>query len=89
MQYDNCDKNADCKAIFDCAYMCTTDMAGGCCAKKCFAGKPQAAVDMFRGYDNCVYCTTCKTLCSQPGDAVDATAYCKVFEPGGDANCPP
>lgn len=87
-QYDKCQGNADCTAIFDCAYLCSTDKDGGCCVKKCFAGKPQTAVDTFRTYDNCVYCTTCKTLCSQPGDSVNATAYCAVFQPG-DMSCPP
>jgi hypothetical protein len=44
---------------------------------------PMASQTLFYALDNCVWCTTCKTLCD-PG----ATDYCKVTAPGGESACP-
>ena len=89
-----CEKDANCLKIYDCAYAkCqAANMEGGCCTIKCFkdSGAPQAAFDLFKSFDSCVYCQTCKQLCSDPAELpTNATEYCKVFEPGGDAACPP
>lgn len=89
--YDDCQNDAGCKDIYDCSFAaCTTDAEGGCCSVKCWkdGGAAQPSWDLFKALDGCIYCTTCKQLCSMPGDTVDATGYCNNITNDG-ANCPP
>ncbi|NUQ72363.1 MAG: hypothetical protein HUU21_02285 [Polyangiaceae bacterium] len=91
-QFDACQADADCTAIYDCSNAkCTTDGPGGCCSVKCWmdSGAAEAKWNLFKAYDDCVYCSTCKALCSGPDAApVDATAYCANTANNG-AMCPP
>jgi hypothetical protein len=88
-----CDKDPEnnngkgCSDIFDCVFNCSTDHDGGCCALACntSTGAKQASIDLFKAYDNCVYCMTCKTLCTDP-PSYDATEYCKATS--GASACP-
>jgi hypothetical protein len=83
-----CTKDQGCEAIRACWNNCpSTDKAGGCCTLDCYmsSGASQASIDLFKAYDKCVYCTTCKTLCTDP-PAYDASEYCKVVE--GVSTCP-
>lgn len=82
-----CANDQGCQDIVACWNNCTTDHAGGCCTQACYmsSGASQASIDLFKAYDKCVYCTTCKTLCSDPPD-YDAAEYCKVVE--GMSTCP-
>jgi hypothetical protein len=86
-QYAACTGNQGCQDIIDCWNNCSTDHDGGCCTLACYmsSGANQASIDLFKAYDKCVYCTTCKTLCSDP-PTYDAAEYCKVVE--GMSTCP-
>lgn len=84
--------NADCVKIYTCDWQnpgCTTDAAGGCCTRKCItdSAAPQAAVNLYLDFDKCVYCTTCKTICTEPMGIVNATEYCAVLD-APNPNCP-
>jgi hypothetical protein len=89
--YDNCQKDTGCKDIYDCSYAaCETTAMGGCCSVKCWkdGGAAEASWNLFKALDGCVYCTTCKDLCSGPAAApTDATGYCGNINNNG-ANCP-
>lgn len=92
--YAACEADANCKQIYNCAYDpgagCSTDAAGACCTYACFdalkamlpndPAAAQKAIDRYRAYDSCLYCTTCKSQCS-------ADAYCTKFAMG-QASCP-
>jgi hypothetical protein len=88
-----CDKIADCVNIYNCVYGldgsagCTTDHDGGCCTLGCFTSTAasQAGITAYKAFDSCVYCTTCKTLCTMP-PSYDATEYCKAVS--GTSACP-
>lgn len=86
-QFTACTGNQGCQDIIDCWNLCTTDHDGGCCTLACYmsTGANQAAIDLFKAYDKCLYCTTCKTLCTDP-PTYDAAEYCKVVE--GMSACP-
>jgi hypothetical protein len=89
--YDNCQKDPGCVKIYDCSYAeCNTDAMGGCCSVKCWKDEaaPEASWNLFKALDGCVYCTTCKQLCSIPGETIDATGYCNNIMNNGQ-NCPP
>lgn len=83
-----CANNPGCEDIRTCWNNCpSTDKAGGCCTLDCYvsSGANQASIDLFKAYDQCVYCKTCKTLCTDP-PGYDAAEYCKVVE--GTSTCP-
>ena len=90
--YDNCQKDPGCVKIYDCSYAkCNTDAMGGCCSVKCWKDEaaPEASWTLFKALDGCVYCTTCKQLCSTPESVpVDATGYCNNIMNDGKM-CPP
>lgn len=91
--HDTCFGNKNCVDIYSCVYDvnsgCTTDAAGACCVYACYdklklslggdAVALQKAIDDFHADDNCLYCTTCKSLCS-------ADAYCTAYA-AGPATC--
>lgn len=90
--HDTCFANKNCVTIYNCVYDpnngCTTDAAGACCVYDCYdqlkatLNDPvalQKAIDDFHADDNCLYCTTCKSLCS-------ADAYCTAYA-AGPATC--
>lgn len=93
--HDACFSNKNCVQIYNCVYDmnngCTTDAAGACCVYDCYdalkatlggdAAALQKAIDEYHAYDDCLYCTTCKSLCS-------ADAYCTAYAAGQGA-CPP
>lgn len=81
----DCFNDSACQAIHACIEIepCEVDTrAGACCKLNCVAQTiaSQASIDLYRLYDQCVYCKTCKGLC-------DTEAYCAVFEPGGSSTC--
>jgi hypothetical protein len=85
-QADACIADKECQDLATCSYdKCSTDAAGGCCTLDCIKtlNTPMASQTLFFALDNCVFCTTCKTLCD-PG----TTEYCKVTAAGGGASCP-
>jgi hypothetical protein len=90
-QFDACQKDAACTAIYNCSNaQCTLDGPGGCCSVKCWkdSGAAEFSWKLFKAHDDCVYCQTCKALCSEPQVApIDATAYCANTANDG-ANCP-
>jgi hypothetical protein len=90
--FDKCQADANCAKIYDCSNAkCTTDAMGGCCSVDCWKdlGSAEASWNLFKAYDDCVYCSTCKALCSGPDAApVDATGYCANTANNG-ATCPP
>jgi hypothetical protein len=87
--HDACFGNKNCVQIYNCAYDpgtgCSTDAAGACCTYACFdalkatlpndPAAAQLAIDQYKAYDGCLYCTTCKAQCS-------ADAYCTAFGMG-------
>jgi hypothetical protein len=87
--HDACFGNKNCAQIYNCAYDpgtgCATDASGACCTYACFdalkATLPndpaavQLAIDQYKAYDGCLYCTTCKSQCT-------AEAYCTAFAMG-------
>jgi hypothetical protein len=88
----NCKTIYDC--VYDPNTGCPTDASGACCTFDCYdqlkaklgntpAGMAaaQKAIDAYGGYSNCLYCTTCKDLCS-------ADAYCTAYA-AGQAACTP
>jgi hypothetical protein len=91
--HDTCFGNKNCVQIYNCVYDpnngCTTDAAGACCVYACYdalkvtlgndAAALQKAIDDFHADDDCLYCTTCKSLCS-------ADAYCTAYA-AGPATC--
>ena len=93
--HDACFGNKNCVQLYNCAYDqdngCATSAEGACCTFGCFAklkamlpndpAGAQTAIDLYHAYDSCLYCTTCKTLCS-------ADAYCTAYDMGAAA-CPP
>lgn len=90
--HDACFGNKNCVQIYNCVYDinngCTTDAAGACCVYACYdalkatlgndAVALKTAVDQYVAYDQCLYCTTCKDLCS-------ADAYCTAYAAGPGA----
>lgn len=92
-QNDACTKDSGCVDIYNCAYGlaggpgCSTDKDGGCCTIKCYSdtGASQASINLYKAYDACVYCTTCKQLCNEP--PYDTTGYCSVVQ-AANPMCP-
>lgn len=82
---DACLADDNCKAVYNCAYVnpgCDTSGEGACCTVKCYASANEsvAAVNLFRAFDDCMICQTCKTIC---GDI--AADYCNTLENPGPA----
>lgn len=80
--------------VYDPNTGCATDASGACCTYDCYdalkvtlgndpagVAAAQKAIDEYHAYDDCLYCTTCKALCS-------ADAYCTAYAAGPDV-CPP
>lgn len=84
-----CMNDTGCAAIYNCAFNgCPSGMKeGACCSLECekSTNASDTAIKLYRAYDGCVYCQTCKSLCDAE---YDLTTYCKIFEPGGEAACP-
>jgi hypothetical protein len=90
---DACFADNNCVQIYSCVYDvnngCTTDAAGACCTYACYdalklklggnAAALQKAIDEYHGFDDCVYCVTCKSVCS-------ANSYCVAYA-AGPATC--
>jgi hypothetical protein len=88
----NCVEIYNC--VYDPNTGCPTDASGACCTFDCYTAlktklgntaagmaAAQKAIDEYHGFDDCLYCTTCKALCS-------ADAYCTAYA-AGPAACAP
>ena len=88
----NCVEIYDC--VYNPNTGCPTDASGACCTFDCYAVlkmklgntaagmmAAQKAIDAYGGFSDCLYCKTCKDLCS-------ADAYCTAYAAGPGA-CPP
>ncbi len=82
------------KCVYNPNTGCATDASGACCVYDCYAmtktnlgntaagmAAAQKAIDAYHGFDDCLYCSTCKALCS-------ADAYCTAYA-AGPAACVP
>jgi len=89
-EHDACFTMKDCVLLYNCNYFglgggpgpCESTQDGACCSLQCdkASGATPEAIAAYRALDQCIYCKTCASLC-------DTSAYCKVFEPGGDVVC--
>ena len=88
----NCVEIYNC--VYDPNTGCPTDASGACCTFDCYTAlktklgntaagmmAAQKAIDEYHGFDDCLYCKTCKALCS-------ADAYCTALA-AGPAACAP
>lgn len=83
-QRDACLADTGCKDLYSWAYNnTTTDKQGGCDLLAYIAQNniPQGVVDKYKSLDDCIYCTTCKTICEP-----NSTAYCDAVK--GTTSCP-
>jgi hypothetical protein len=77
-----CDNDADCLAIYDCAYSgedggvgpCVDlDATGAACEYECIALHP-AGKATYLAYEKCVFCTYCTSACG------DTAEYCSALD---------
>lgn len=86
------DITGDCAKILNCSLNCNTNTDGGDCTVACitetYPYSTTESKELFYALDSCVYCQTCKSLCtdpnSGPSNPLDAAGYCSVIcqQPG-------